>query len=174
MATQMKVANEHGTEDIVASFQDEQAAAVAIARLEATGVSQTRMSTTRVVATPPSEMPTMKRVFWSGLWWSVLGAVVGAGLGLLVGLLDLGIPGSFESTVLQVASWAMFFHVLGALLGCYLVLDTGDRFASKEDHHDVELVLIRVAGVSRADASAVEDALRSFGGNLEAYSARIK
>ncbi len=93
----------------------------------------------------PAELPTLSRVFWSGLLWSIVGAVIGGGLGLIVGLLGWGLPGTPSNIGIQIASWAMFWHVLGALLGCYLVLDTGDRFARKADHHDGPLTLVRVS-----------------------------
>ena len=89
-------------------------------------------------------MPTLGRVFWSGFWWSIAGGAVGAMLGLIVGLLGWGLPGTPDNIAVQIASWAMFLHVAGALAGCYAALDTGDRFARKADHHDAAATLVRV------------------------------
>ncbi len=105
----------------------------------------------------------MSRVFWSGFWWSVIGAGFGAALGLVVGLLGLGLPETADNIAIQIVSWAMFAHVLGALLGCYLVLDTGDRFARKPDHHDTAATLVRVQASDAEAAANAERIMREAG-----------
>lgn len=108
----------------------------------------------------------MGKVFWSGFWWSIVGAAVGAAMGLAVGLLGWGVPGTTDNIAIQVASWTMFMHVLGALLGCYLVLDTGDRFARKPDHHDRPSTLVRVRSADPAVIALSERVLTESGASV--------
>jgi hypothetical protein len=103
------------------------------------------------------------RVFWSGFWWSIAGGLLGALLGLLVGLAGLGLPGTPDNLTVQVASWAMFLHVAGALAGCYAALDTGDRFAQKADHHDEHSTLVRVSSTDETVIRTAEHVLTEAG-----------
>ena len=141
----MKVANTPSPFLAVGAFPADAAAHRAVQHLRAAGNPDAAISVARQVAasSPPPEMPTMARVFWSGFWWSVVGAGLGAALGLVVGVLDLG--------------------VLGALLGCYLVLDTGDKFSRKADHHDTAATLVRVQASDAEAAARAEHIMREAG-----------
>ena len=145
----VKVANIPGSAEVIGAFPTESDARSAVQRLRATGIADSAIHVRRRAATlpPPPEAPLLRRVFWSGLWWSVGGGLVGAVLGLLVGLAGLGLPGTPDNLAVQVASWAMFLHVAGALVGCYAALDTGDRFARTTDHHDEQSTLVRVSSL---------------------------
>lgn len=153
-------------------FSSETAASAAVLSLRQQNVPASAISVGKSADTrpPPSEMPTMGKVFWSGFWWSVIGAIVGAAMGLAVGLLGWGIPGTTDNIAIQVASWTMFMHVLGALLGCYLVLDTGDRFARKADHHDVPSTLVRVRSADPDSITISERVLREAGASVTSPS----
>jgi hypothetical protein len=142
----VKVSGAPGSSTVIGSFTDDAHARDAVQRLRAAGVADAAISVARRSATtqPPAEMPTLARVFWSGFWWSIAGGAVGALLGLIVGVLGWGLPGTPDNIAVQIASWAMFLHVAGALAGCYAALDTGDRFAHKADHHDASATLVRV------------------------------
>ena len=163
----MKVDDTATRDAVVRAFDNDASARAAVQRLREAGVPHATISVSRRagVASAPPEMPTMSRVFWSGLWWSVVGAVVGGLLGLSVGLLGVGVPGTPSNIGIQVASWAMGFHVLGALLGCYLVLDTGDRFARKAEHHDAPLTLVRVSTGDAEARARAEHILAEAGGS---------
>ena len=143
----VKVSGTPGAAQVIGAFSSDDRARQAVERLRAAAVPDSAINVRRQAAAtpPPPESPLLWRVFWSGLWWSVVGGVVGALLGLVIGLLGLGLPGTPDNLAVQIASWAMFLHVAGALAGCYAALDTGDRYARKADHHDVQLTLVRVA-----------------------------
>jgi hypothetical protein len=165
----VNVSNTHSPFEATGAFPGEAAARQAVARLRAEGMAQDNIEVCRDggVASPPSDMPAMSRVFWSGLIWSIVGGAIGAGAGLVVGLLDLGVPGTPTTIAIQITAWAMFGHVLGALLGCYLALDTGDRFANKASHHDPAATLVRVRVSSAEAASRAEEIMQSAGALLK-------
>jgi hypothetical protein len=117
-------------------------------------------------------MPTLSRVFWSGLWWSLVGAVAGAFIGLALGLSGWGLPGTSDTVAIQVASWAMFLHVVGALVGCYAALDTGDRFSRKPDHHDRAATLIRVLALHAEESERARQILMDAGGVDQSLTTR--
>ncbi len=161
----VKVSDTPTTQECIGAFSDESAASAAVMSLRQQNVPPSAISVGKSADTqpPPSEMPTMGKVFWSGFWWSVIGAFVGVAMGLTVGLLGWGVPGTTDNIAIQVASWTMFMHVLGALLGCYLVLDTGDRFARKADHHDRPSTLVRVRSTDPNSITVSERVLRQAG-----------
>ena len=177
----VKVSDAPGSSTVVGSFTDDAHARDAVQRLRAAGVADAAISVARRSAPtrPSSEMPTLSRVFWSGLWFSIVGGAIGALLGLIVGLLGWGLPGTPDNIAVQVASWAMFLHVAGALAGCYAALDTGDRFARKADHHDASATLVRVRSndgdasmraaqvLAEAGGVDVEGPVQGRGGGLE-------
>jgi hypothetical protein len=145
-AVQVKVSDSHHQLVVIGTFAGSTSARFALQQLRESGPAATSVSISRQSPTAgaPPDMPAFTRIFWSGLWWSIIGAVLGGALGLVVGLLGLGVPGTPDNVGIQIAAWAMFAHVLGALLGCYLALDTGDRFAQKAEHHDVATTVLRV------------------------------
>lgn len=161
----MKVSDAHGSAQTVGSFPDDARARAAVQRLREAGVVAGAISVAHrsEPAKPPSEMPTFSRVFWSGFWWSIVGGIVGAAVGLVIGLLGLGLPGTPDNIAVHVASWAMFLHVAGALAGCYAVLDTGDRFARKADHHDASATLVRVRSKDTDSLARAERILADAG-----------
>jgi hypothetical protein len=162
----VKVSDAPGSSTTIASFSDEAHARAAVQRLRAAGIADAAISIGRRSAPtrPPAEMPTLARVFWSGLWWSVAGGALGALVGLIVGLLGWGLPGTPDNIAVQIASWAMFMHVAGALAGCYAALDTGDRFARKADHHDTSATLVRVRSDDAEGSSQAAQILIDAGG----------
>jgi hypothetical protein len=162
----MQVADLPGSRSVVASFADDARARAAIGRLRAAGIPGHAMSIARRAAPPPPEALTLSRVFWSGFWWSVVGGIAGALLGLVVGALGWGVPGTPANIGIQVASWAMFGHVVGALAGCYLALDTGDRFARTPDHHDAAVTLVRVRTADAAALARAEEVMLRMGALL--------
>lgn len=153
------------TTELVAAFASDVEARRAAQQLHRAGIDPSMISVmrTRSRSPQPSEAPTLTKVFWSGLFWSIVGGVAGALLGLVVALLGWGLPGTPDNIAIQIASWAMFLHVLGALLGCYIVLDTGDRFATKADHHDSDSTLLRVRAEPSTEAPCRELLTRAGG-----------
>lgn len=78
--------------------------------------------------TGASDAPIIWRVVWRGFWWSIAGGVLGAAIGAILGLSGLSLPGTSNSMVLQIVSWAMFMHVGGAILGVYAGVTTGSAW----------------------------------------------
>lgn len=147
-----------------AGLDDARAAATA---LEAAGIDPKRISIAKGGAsTARGEAPVMSRVFWTGFWWSVGGAAVGALIGLTLGRLGVGVPGAPDNIAIQVASWAMFLHVGGALCGCYASLDTGDRFARSGEHHDRAVTSLRVRVQHRAELDRATETMIANGGAI--------
>ena len=98
-----------------------------------------------------------------GALWSIAGGILGAIVGLVLGVYSIGVPGTPNNIGIQIASWAMFMHVAGALVGCYLALDTGDHFASSALHHDNDRVQVRVRAQHRAEYERAEQVMRGDG-----------
>jgi hypothetical protein len=150
---------------VIGAFADDADARAAVARLRAAGIPPDVITVTRRAAPPaPPELPTMSRVFWSGFWGSVAGAILGALVGLVFAVLDLGVPGTPSSLGIQVAAWTMGLHVIGALVGCYLALDTGDRFARKPHHHDQPTTLVRVRSADAGLLAVAENLFSTAAG----------
>lgn len=78
--------------------------------------------------TSANDRPILSRVFWRGFWWSVVGALAGAALGLLFNSWTLGFVEGAGSPAIQIATWAMFGHVAGALWGCYAAITSGEAW----------------------------------------------
>jgi hypothetical protein len=149
---------------LVGVFEDDAAARAAVLRLRTAGVGEDAIGVARRTASPPPpDTPAMSRVFWSGFWWSVAGAIAGGLIGLAVAAFGLGIPGTSGAIWIQIASWGMFAHVAGAIIGCYLALDTGDRFSKKDAHHDRRATLVRVRLAVGTDGATLERVLIDAG-----------
>ncbi len=148
---------EHKELTITVAFDGMAAARAVVAALQAAGVDAARIAigTDGALAAAPrlsaSEAPLLWHVVWLGALWSIAGGVIGALVGLALGVYEVGVPGTPDNIAIQIASWAMFMHVAGALAGCYLALDTGDRFATTAHHHDARQVQIRVRAQHRAE-----------------------
>lgn len=79
--------------------------------------------------TNASDAPIIARVVWRCVLWSIVGAVAGIGVGLALGTSGLTLPGMSNNLAIQVASWAMFLHVGGALWGAYAGISSGSAWA---------------------------------------------
>ena len=153
-----------GQRVVVGMFDDDAAARTAVRRLQASGISEAAIGIARQsAAPPPSDTPAISKVFWTGFWWSIAGLAVGVAIGLILGLLGVGLPGTTDSVWLQVASWGMFVHVAGAIVGCYLALETGDRFSSNTAHHDQMATMVRVRFADDGEAARLEVLLKDAG-----------
>jgi hypothetical protein len=75
-----------------------------------------------------SDAPIIWRVAWRGFWWSIWGLVLGVAAGVVFGLSGLTLPGTSNSMVLQIVSWAMFLHVGGAIVGVYAAITSGSAW----------------------------------------------
>lgn len=75
-----------------------------------------------------SDAPIIGRVIWRCVLWSIVGGGLGVVVGLVLGGSGLTLPGSSNNLALQVASWAMFFHVGGALWGAYAGISSGSAW----------------------------------------------
>jgi hypothetical protein len=149
-----------------AGYDGMAAARAAVASLQAAGIDAARISIgpgTDMQDAPAmrsSETPLLWRVLLLGAFWSIIGGIAGAVLGLVLGLNDIGVPGTPDNIGIQIASWAMFLHVAGALVGCYLAIDTGDRYASTALHHDANIVRVRVRAQHRAEYDRATEIMR--------------
>ena len=151
---------------VTAAVDGMAAARSMVAALQAAGIESGRISigtadgVREAPRLPGNEAPLLWRVFALGFLWGVAGALLGAIVGLVLGVYGIGVPGTPDNIGIQIASWAMFMHVTGALVGCYLALDTGDRFAATVEHHDRERVQVRVRAQHRAELDRAIEVLR--------------
>jgi hypothetical protein len=150
---------------ITAAYPGLAAARVVVAALQAAGIDAARIAigTDQAMGQAPrvrsNETPLLWRVLILGAVWSIVGGVIGAIVGLVLGVYGIGVPGTPDNVGIQIASWAMFLHVAGALVGCYLALDTGDNFATTGLHHDADRVQVRVRAQHRAEYETAEEVM---------------
>jgi hypothetical protein len=67
--------------------------------------------------TNATDAPIIGRVVLRCVLWSIVGGLLGVGVGFAFATSGLTLPGTSNNLALQVASWAMFMHVGGALWG---------------------------------------------------------
>ena len=148
------------TGDAAATARDALAAAGLTPVIEATAPAARKRP-----APPARERPPLVwRALWLGFWWSVAGAVIGVLVGLAFGLLGVSAPVIGTSIALEVASWAMFLHIAGALLGVYLALSGADAWGVDEDRDgEMPMIAVRVASDDRADTDAAQRMLWQHG-----------
>ncbi len=112
--------------------------------------------------TNASDAPILGRVIWRCVLWSAVGAVLGAGVGLAFGLSGVSLPGTSNSVALQVASWAMFLHIGGALWGAYAGISSGSAWElTFQPTGDDGRVFVNVAATNERDSVRAERVLRS-------------
>jgi hypothetical protein len=77
--------------------------------------------------TPPREREErfLGRLVLIVVAWSVVGTAVGAGMGLAFNAAGIG-PGGTGGLLIQIASWAVFVHLLGGLWAGYALLTKGE------------------------------------------------
>jgi hypothetical protein len=139
----VRIANESAGEQfrVDATYADMDGARRAIEALQFGGVEASRIylmgegaeEAARVAGSrldsSASDRPILSRIVWRTVWWSIVGGVVGVGVGLFFGLSGFGgIPGMSNSVALQVASWGMFLHIAGAILGAYAGVSMGSAW----------------------------------------------
>src|SRR6476619_6347714 len=117
----MQSGDHHATPFVRATFADMAATRAAIDALQFASIESGAISISgpgaaeaeRLAAsrTGRSDAPIIWRVVWRGFWCSVAGAVIGAAAGVVFATSGLTLPGTSNSLVLQVVSWAMFLHV---------------------------------------------------------------
>jgi hypothetical protein len=165
----MRVADTPGSgAELTVACADLDEARATVAALRGHGVPVQAIA----IARPPTakrpearaRAPLMMRVLWRGFWWSAVGAVAGAVVGLVLARFDIGIPGTGVGPALQVASWAMFLHVAGALGGAYLVLTEGGGWELEPPR--VAGVQVRVRG-DDASLAVARAALAAMAGRAE-------
>ena len=113
--------------------------------------------------TNASDAPILARVIWRCVWWSIVGAVLGVGVGFAFGSSGLTFPGTSNSMALQVASWAMFLHVAGALWGAYAGISSGQAWelTFQPVGADSGRVFVNVAAANEHESRRAERVLRS-------------
>jgi hypothetical protein len=100
--------------------------------------------------------------------WSIVGAGVGAVMGVAFNLLGIG-PGGTGGLLLQVASWALFAHLIAGLWAGYALLTRGE---SREPvrHITGGRVLVAVWCGGSATSTRATSALRDAGASaISAY-----
>jgi hypothetical protein len=147
---------------ITAAYPGMTSARAVVGALQAAGIDAARIAigTEQAMGEAPrvrsNETPLLWRVLILGALWSIVGGVIGALVGLVLGVYGIGVPGTPDNVGIQIASWAMFLHVAGALVGGYLAIDTGDHFATTGLHHDADRVQVRVRAQHRAEYEIAE------------------
>ena len=112
--------------------------------------------------TNASDAPILGRVIWRCVLWSIVGAVLGAGVGLAFGLSGVLLPGTSNGVAIQVASWAMFLHVGGALWGAYAGISSGSAWElTFQPAGDNGRVFVNVSATDERESMRAERVLRS-------------
>jgi hypothetical protein len=116
---------------LIATYADDAGMRRAVAGLRAAGVSDDAISFVGKFAERSAndaslvgdDRGVIMRIFWAGLIWGGLGAVLGAAIGYA--LARLSFP--TDNIAIQVASWAMFTHIAATLWAAYAVIYNGTR-----------------------------------------------
>ena len=162
--------NEHATDvsAVLATFGGMREARRAIEALQLAGVEAARISLCGEAAeaalaadrerdTSARDLGMLRRIIWLAVLWSIAGALLGAAVGAVAG--QLGLFGGHLG--IQIAGWAMFFHVAGALFGVYAAISNGDAWEQTFQHNHTGPVQLRVRTAAlAADAPRIEGLLR--------------
>jgi hypothetical protein len=116
---------------LIAHYPDPAAARRATAMLARAGVGDDAISVVGDVlarADTSSELAKadrsmIRRIFWAGLIWGGIGAVLGGAIGYALAI--IGFP--TDNMAIQVASWAMFVHIAATLWAAYAVIYDGSE-----------------------------------------------
>lgn len=172
--------NVYGGYAVLAEYADMEAARRAIDALQFNGVEAGRIALLGAAAEAARradakanmaerDTPLIWRILWRGLLWSIVGGVVGVALGLIFTVSGVEVFGG-DNLALQVASWAMFAHIAGALWGAYAAISSGGAWEATFMAADVHgPVILGVRASSDGDVQRVErilrekQALRTFG-----------
>jgi len=151
---------------VIATYADAGSARRALVLLRNAGVDDSAISIVgESMATPAGtadllheDRSVIMRIFWAGLIWGGVGAVVGAGIGYV--LARLSFP--TDNTAIQIASWAMFVHIAATLWAAYAVIYDGTPRGAPprpSTGGDNAMVIVRSADASllaRAEAALDE------------------
>lgn len=171
----VKVSNAYSAWNVSALYADMESARRAIDALQNNGVEANSITLSgegadaaRRIAnssrnTNASDAPILGRVIWRCVLWSIVGAVLGVGVGLAFGLSGLTFPGMSNNAALQVVSWAMFLHIGGALWGAYAGISNGSAWELTFQPIGSEggRVFVNVAATNEHDSHRAERVLRS-------------
>jgi hypothetical protein len=153
---------------VLATFAGMRPARRAIEALQLAGVEATRITLAGEGAaaaraadnerdTSARDLGMLRRIIWLSVLWGVAGAAVGALVGVAAG--SLGLFGG--NMGIQIAGWAMFFHVSGGLVGAYAAISNGDAWEMTFQRADSGPVEVRVRPRNAADARRIEALLRA-------------
>ena len=126
----MNVKTQPATHTLIATCADATAARQALVLLRNAGIAEEAISVVREQRASPGETAEdlvqedrsmIARIFWAGMAWGGIGAVVGAGIGFV--LARLSFP--TDNMAIQIASWAMFVHLAALLWAAYAVIYDG-------------------------------------------------
>jgi hypothetical protein len=155
-------------QSLVATYADSAGARRALAALRAAGVSDDAISFVgEFGGTAPNDASlvgedrsVIMRIFWAGLIWGGVGAVLGAAIGYV--LARIGFP--TDNVAIQVASWAMFTHIAATLWAAYAVIYEGTpRSTPGRPSPGAAQTMIVVRSADAATLSLAEDALTQSG-----------
>ena len=106
------------------------------------------------------DTPLIWRIVWRGFLWSIVGGVLGVALGVVLTLSGVEVFGG-DNAALQIASWAMFAHVAGALWGAYAAISSGGAWEATFLAADVEgRVIVGVRAAPGADLERIARIMR--------------
>ena len=114
---------------IVGAFADAHTATKAVDALRAAGVAADAITLAGGVAAQSQplehEERFIGRLVLIVVAWSLVGTGLGAVIGVVLNALDIG-PGGTGGLVIQIASWAIFVHLIGGLWAGYALLTKGE------------------------------------------------
>ncbi len=149
---------------VVGAFVDGETARAAAEALRVAGVPGEAIA----VAGGESARPTREReerflgrLVLIVVAWSMVGTAVGAAMGLILNALSIG-PGGTGGLLIQVASWAIFAHLVAGMWAGYALLTKGESREPVRHRADGQAV-VRVAGSGDDARERAEVALRAAG-----------
>jgi len=166
----------HGATTLIASYGDAAAARRALVLLRNAGIDDAAISIVGEGLASRDESAAdlvgedrsvIMRIFWAGLIWGGVGAVVGAGIGFA--LARIGFP--TDNMAIQVASWAMFVHIGATLWAAYAVIYDGTpRTAPPRVRPEGSTAMVIVRSADASMLARAEEALRESGARGTARS----
>lgn len=148
--------------DLHAAFPDGTTAEKALERLIAAGIEPNAV--TLAARSTEHEASFLTRLVLTTALWSLVGAITGVGLGIVIWLI-LG-PEGTAGFVIQAVVWGIFGHLVAGMWAGYILL--ADRAELDLPHDRVtQLTLLEIHTSDEATSGIVRQIIASSGGKLD-------